>query len=129
VKFVSVFIIGLILAKNQEAYALIFGNTLRMMFASVIAFVISQFHDVWAFDYWKKKTEGKYLWLRNNLSTITSQLIDTVIFMFIAFYALTPKHTVSYMFALIIPYYLLKIVIALIDTPFVYAGVWWLKKK
>jgi len=113
----------------KENYTQVFSTTLRIFIASIIAFLISQFHDVWSFNFWKQKTHGKWLWLRNNASTIVSQFIDTVIFMFIAFYALTPKHTVSYMFALIIPYYLLKIVIALIDTPFVYAGVWWLKKK
>ena len=112
-----------------EAYKNIFGISLRMMIASIAAFLISQFHDVWAFNFWKKKTKGKYLWLRNNLSTIVSQFIDTVIFMFIAFYAITPRHDAAYMFVLIIPYWLLKVVVSLCDTPFVYLGVWYLKKS
>ena len=112
---------------NQEAFTSVFGSSLRMIIASMIAFVISQFHDIWAFMFWKKKTHGKYLWLRNNLSTITSQLIDTVIFMFIAFYKITPKFTVLFIISLIIPYWIFKVVFALVDTPFIYLGVKWLR--
>ena len=63
-----------------------------------------------------------------NLSTIVSQLIDTFVFMMIAFYQLTPKFTFIFIIHLIIPYYLFKILFAIIDTPFVYLGVNWLKK-
>jgi len=111
----------------QENYTQVFGTTIRIFIASIIAFFISQMHDVWAFNFWKQKTKGKYLWLRNNLSTMMSQFIDTVIFMFIAFYGLSPKFDVQYMFVLIIPYWLIKVLAALIDTPFVYLGVWWLR--
>ena len=114
---------------NQEPFALIFGSTLRMTFASIVAFVISQFHDVWSFDFWKRKTGGKHLWLRNNASTIVSQLLDTTIFMFIAFYRMTPKYSVSFIVSLIIPYWLFKVVFALLDTPFCYALVVWLRGK
>ena len=113
----------------KDDYTKVFGSTLRIFLASIIAFVLSQSHDIWAFNFWKEKTKGRFLWLRNNASTIVSQFIDTVIFMFIAFYALTPKHTPAYMFTLIMPYWLLKVVVALFDTPFVYLGVAWLKKK
>ncbi|MBU0471806.1 MAG: queuosine precursor transporter [Nanoarchaeota archaeon] len=114
---------------NQDAFASIFGATLRMTIASIIAFSLSQLHDVWAFDLLKRKTKGKYLWLRNNVSTMISQFIDTTVFMFLAFYHVAPKFTVQFIFSLIIPYWLFKVLFALIDTPFVYAGVWWLKKK
>jgi queuosine precursor transporter len=114
---------------NQSAYENIFKSSLRMMIASIIAFMISQFHDVWAFEFWKKKTKGKYLWLRNNLSTTISQLLDTTIFMFIAFYKINPKFTVPFIISLIIPYWLLKIAFAILDTPLVYAGVKWLRSK
>ncbi len=113
----------------KENYTQVFGSTLRIFIASITAFLISQFHDVWAFNFWKQKTKGRFLWLRNNLSTIVSQFIDTTIFMFIAFYALTPKHTAAYMFTLIIPYYILKIIVALADTPAVYLLVWYLRKE
>ncbi|PIR07134.1 MAG: transporter [Candidatus Komeilibacteria bacterium CG11_big_fil_rev_8_21_14_0_20_36_20] len=114
---------------NNESYVTTFQNSSRMILASVIAFVISQIHDVWAFDFWKRKTHGKHLWLRNNLSTIVSQFIDTVIFMFLAFYYLTPKFDFVYIWQLILPYYLLKLILALGDTPFAYLGVRWLRKK
>lgn len=110
-----------------DAYQKIFGISLRIMIASIVAFTISQTHDVWAFNFWKQKTKGRFLWLRNNLSTIVSQFIDTTIFMFIAFYAITPKHDASYMFVLIIPYWLLKVLVAIFDTIPIYFGVWWLR--
>ncbi len=112
----------------DSQYKTIFGSSLRMIVASIIAFILAQVHDVIAFEWWKKKTKGKALWLRNNLSTIVSQLIDTFVFMMIAFYQLTPKFTFIFIIHLIIPYYLFKILFAIIDTPFVYLGVNWLKK-
>ncbi len=123
---------------QAEQYNPVFGISIRFFIASIIAFLISQFHDVWAFNFWKQKTKGKFLWLRNNASTISSQFIDTVLFMFIALYYVpwlpetfntSPKFTVAYLFTLIIPYYILKVVVALADTPFIYALVWWLKKE
>lgn len=112
----------------QEEYTQVFEISLRIFLASITAFLISQLHDVWAFHFWKEKTKGKYLWLRNNLSTITSQFIDTTIFMFIAFYGISPKFDFAYTFSLIIPYWTLKMVVAFFDTPFVYLGVSWLRK-
>jgi len=112
---------------SDAEYSKIFGTTIRIFIASIIGFFFSQMHDVWAFSFWKKKTGGKHLWLRNNASTIVSQFIDTVLFMFIAFYALSPKFTVEYLFALIIPFWLIKVLFALFDTPFCYLGVKWLR--
>lgn len=116
-------------APDNEAYVKIFTNSSRMFMASIVAFILSQFHDIWAFEFWKEKTKGKFLWLRNNLSTIVSQFIDTVIFMFLAFYNISPKFDAEFIWQLIIPYYILKIILALVDTPFVYLGVRWLKDK
>lgn len=113
---------------NTE-YTAVFSNSMRMIIASLVAFTIGQYHDIWAFGFWKKKTKGKFLWLRNNLSTIFSQFIDTTIFMFIAFYGISPKFDVAFIIQLIIPYWLFKIAFAIIDTPLVYLGVKWLKKE
>ena len=110
----------------QEEYAMIFGSSLRMTLASLVSFVVAQQLDVFMFSFWGKVTKGKYLWVRNNLSTIVSQFLDTTIFDFIAFWHLTPKFTASYVFSLILPYWLFKVVFALLDTPFCYLGVWWL---
>ncbi|MDX9893423.1 MAG: queuosine precursor transporter [Patescibacteria group bacterium] len=114
---------------SQEAYANIFAVTIRMSIASIIAFILAQYHDLWAFNFWKEKTGGRWLWLRNNASTIVSQLIDSTAFMFIAFYGLTPKFNILYIISLIIPYWIFKILFALIDTPFAYLGVRWLKTE
>jgi len=109
--------------EHNESYSAIFSNSIRMIIASIIAFLLSQLHDIWAFHFWKEKTKNRFLWLRNNLSTIVSQFIDTTIFMFIAFYLVSPKYTVAFLFTLIIPYWILKVVFAFLDTPFVYLGV------
>lgn len=111
----------------NEEYVTVFKGSARIIFASLIAFIVAQMHDIWAFEYWKKKTKGKYLWLRNNASTIVSQAIDTGIFMFLAFYKLTPTFTAGFILELIVTYWLVKVVIAALDTPFVYALVKWLK--
>jgi len=113
---------------NTE-YVQIFAPSLRIVIASIIAFLISQYHDIMAFEFWKKKTNGRFLWLRNNASTIISQLLDTTIFMFIAFYMVTPKFTVEFVIALIIPYWILKVIVALCDTPICYLGVKWLRNS
>jgi len=113
----------------QSEFALIFGGSLRMTFASIISFAVSQYLDVSIFAFWKKVTKGKHLWLRNNASTASSQFIDTTIFMFIAFYQMTPDYTVPFVFSLIIPYWLFKIAFAIIDTPLCYLGVRWLRNE
>ena len=113
---------------SNEAFLEVFNPSLRIIAASITAFFIGQLHDVRAFEFWKAKTRGRYLWLRNNASTIVSQFIDSTIFMFLAFYKMTPEYTVAFVFALIIPWWLLKVTIALADTPLVYLGVRWLRK-
>jgi uncharacterized integral membrane protein (TIGR00697 family) len=103
--------------KYQDAYDAILGATPRIVIASMIAYLISQNHDVWAFHWWKERTSGKHLWLRNNLSTVASQLIDTVLFIGIAFGGLFPFKTIAIM---MVSQYLVKVGIALFDTPFCY---------
>lgn len=115
--------------QNNEAYRSVFSNSVRIIVASIAAFLISQTHDIWAFNFWKQKTHGKHLWLRNNFSTIASQFIDTVIFTSIAFYHMTPEFTALRIAQMIIPYWLLKSFFALCDTPFVYLGAKWLKNS
>jgi uncharacterized integral membrane protein (TIGR00697 family) len=111
-------------AATDEAYTTVFRGSLRITAASIFAFAISQTHDVWAFELWKRVTRGRFLWLRNNLSTIVSQLIDTIVFMMIAFWGIGDRFTLSYvLFSMAPPYWALKVVMALLDTPFVYLGV------
>jgi len=103
--------------QHQGAYEIILGSTPRIVLASMIAYLISQNHDVWAFHWLKKKTEGRYLWLRNNCSTVVSQLIDSVLFIGIAFAGTYPMKTIAVMIA---SQYLVKVGIAFLDTPFCY---------
>ena len=115
-------------AFNTE-YSQIFGSSLRMMLASLLAFGLSQLNDVFVFHYLKKKTRGKMLWLRNNVSTMISQAIDTTVFMLVAFWGISPKFDLYFvLIGLGLPYYLFKIVFAILDTPLVYLGVKWLEK-
>jgi uncharacterized integral membrane protein (TIGR00697 family) len=112
---------------SNAAFLEVFNPSLRIIAASITAFFIAQIHDVMAFEQWKKLTGGKFLWLRNNASTIVSQGLDSVIFMFLAFYRVTPEYTVGFIFSMLVPYWVLKVIIAVADTPFVYLGVRWLR--
>ena len=108
--------------QGQEAFQSVLSGTSRIIIASFIAYLVSQFHDVWAFHFWKRMTRGRYLWLRNNLSTMVSQLIDTALFITIAFYGEQP------VLQLIWGQYVIKLMIAVVDTPVVYGLVSYLRK-
>jgi uncharacterized integral membrane protein (TIGR00697 family) len=114
---------------QQEAYVLIFYSSMRMTIASLISFFIAQHIDVLIFWALRVVTKEKHLWIRNNVSTIISQLVDTTIFMFIAFYRSTDSYTAAKIFSLIWPYWIFKIIFALLDTPFCYLGVRWMNKS
>jgi hypothetical protein len=94
------------------------------MIASLVAYVCSQYHDVWAFHFWKRVTSARFLWLRNNASTIVSQLLDSVVFITIAFYGSMP------LVPLIVGQWVVKVGIAvLVDTPLVYLLVYLLRRR
>ncbi|VVA43798.1 putative queuosine precursor transporter [Candidatus Roizmanbacteria bacterium] len=114
---------------SEAAYDLIFGQSARIAFASLTAFAIADFLDIIIFQKIKEKIGKKALWFRSNFSNIISQFIDTVIFMFLAFYAFNKGFgdNFSFLFSLIIPYWLLKCFMSIIETPFVYLAVKWLK--
>lgn len=97
----------------------------RVTAASLVAYLISNMHDVWAFRFWKKKTKGRFLWLRNNASTWVSQLIDSLIFTVGAFYGV---YEWSILFQIIITTYLLKWLVAVFDTVMIYLARFWVKK-
>ncbi len=112
----------------DESYRTIFTVSIRMAIASIFAFYLAQIHDLWVFHFWRVKTKGKHLWIRNNFSTIVSQLIDSTVFMFVAFYN-PSTFPATYVIKLILPYYIFKILFALLDTPLAYLGVWWAGKE
>ena len=102
-------------ADNQAEFQSIMGQSFRVVGASLVAYLIAQFNDVLIFHKLKEKTNGKHKWLRNNLSTMTSQLLDTAIFITIAFIGTVPN-----IWVMIASQYLIKFVYAIIDTPFFY---------
>lgn len=103
----------------QESMGTIFGFMPRIALASIAAYLLSQFHDVWAFQFWRRKTGGRHLWLRNNASTVVSQLIDSIVFCFIAFWKVLEGGA---FIDILITTYILKVIVALVDTPFIYLG-------
>ncbi|MCQ2587061.1 MAG: queuosine precursor transporter [Treponema sp.] len=101
----------------------LFSNTPRMLLASLIAYVVSELVDVQLYHLWWKLTEKKtgdskkFLWFRNNFSTLFSQLINIVIFNFGAFWGI---YTLPELFAITGACYVIYVVTSLLDTPFIY---------
>jgi uncharacterized integral membrane protein (TIGR00697 family) len=114
---------------DPGSFASVLGASTNIVAGSLLAYLVSQNWDVIVFHRLRVATDGDFLWLRNVASTATSQAIDTVIFVGTAFYlipmyagmdSVTPWSTVV---SLMLGQYLLKLLIALVDTPFVYAVV------
>lgn len=99
---------------GQEAYVETLGLGLRLLAGGWLSYMVSQHLDVWLFHRIRKATSGKHLWLRNNGSTLFSQLVDTVIFITVAFYGVFP------ILPAIIGQYLVKLAIAFADTALMY---------
>lgn len=117
-------------ALSEKAYDEIFSKAARISFASLIAFALAEFLDVYIFSRIREKLGKSKLWLRNNLSNFISQFVDTVTFMTLAFYAFNRPFgdNLSFLWSLILPYWLLKCFMSILETPLVYLGVKWLKK-
>ncbi|HIC73938.1 MAG TPA: VUT family protein [Candidatus Marinimicrobia bacterium] len=104
----------------------IFTSAPAIILASMVAYLISQLHDIWAFHAIREKTAGKFLWLRNNGSTWISQLIDSIVFSLLAFLVFPVLMgsenalPVNVVMEIVISTYMLKILVAAIDTPFIY---------
>lgn len=95
----------------------IYGFMPRVALASLAAYFLSQMHDVWAFHFWKEKTGGKHLWLRNNASTLVSQFLDSSIFCVIAFAGVFPW---AVFWEILGTTYVVKMLMGFLDTPFIY---------
>ncbi len=112
--------------EGQPAYESLLGMVPRIVLASMGAYLISQHHDVFAFHFWRRKTKTRFLWLRNNASTMVSQALDTSIFITVAFWGTVPTGILTNM---LFSQYIIKLVIAAGDTPFCYLLVGLLKEK
>ena len=112
----------------DTVYAFMKPNVL----ASMVAYLVAQSVDVQAFHFWKRLTKGRHLWLRNNFSTIGSQLIDTILILSILYASGglgADIDSVAALGALMLSSYSFKVAFALVDTPFFYLGVWLLQRR
>ncbi len=112
---------------NDELFTTVFGATVVAVFASMMAYLLAQYIDIQIFHFWKRVTKGKHLWLRNNFSTFLSQFVDTfaVLFLLCSFGKIEWK-----LFSgLLLSGFLFKVLVAAIDTPFLYVAVYGLRKK
>lgn len=112
---------------NNELFTKVFGLSPIAVLASMMAYLLAQFIDIRIFHFWKTFTNGKYLWLRNNFSTFTSQFIDTLtVLVLLCSFGVLPW---SIFYSLLISGFLFKILIALLDTPILYVAVYLFRKK
>ncbi len=112
---------------NNEIYHKVFGFSSIAVFSSMVAYLLAQFVDIRIYHFWKKLTKGKHLWLRNNFSTVSSQFLDT----FSVLILLCSFEVIEWnLFGkLLLNGFLFKVLIALIDTPFLYFFVYLFRKK
>ena len=110
---------------HMPAFRAIFANTPRLIISSLLVYAISQFTDVWLYHTWWDLTtklcgdRHRFLWFRNNFSTLISQFINNVLFTLFAFYGVYDLKTV---WSFIVSSYIIFIITSLLDTPFVYAA-------
>ena len=108
-------------------FTTVFGSTAIAVFASMMAYLFAQFIDIQIYHFWKRLTKGRHLWLRNNFSTFLSQFVDTftVLFLLCSF----GKIEWDRFTGLLIAGFIFKVIIAALDTPFLYLGVYAFKKR
>ena len=111
---------------DDITYDSVFQNAWRLIAASMVAYLFAQFVDVRIFHFWKRLTKGKHLWLRNNGSTIASQLIDTSLVVCILFVGVWESDQI---YSAILDGWLFKMLMAFIDTPIIYGVIHLLKGK
>lgn len=109
----------------KDSYNSMFGISLRMSIASLLAFVMASYQDVFSFFFFRDKLKLKAFWLRSNLSNLWSQAIDSLIFMFVAFLGIYSVHTILLMS---IPWYIYKVLMGVLYTPLSYLGIYLLKR-
>ncbi|CAI8334922.1 MAG: Uncharacterised protein [Formosa sp. Hel3_A1_48] len=136
--FASFFAMGIIYVANvapatdwspvsDDLFSTVFGGTAIAVLASMLAYLFAQFVDIQIYHFWKKLTQGKHLWLRNNCSTFLSQFLDTatVLLLLCAF----GEIGWDLFGGLLLAGFLFKVLIAALDTPFLYLGVFLFRKR
>lgn len=120
---------GQIATGSIELFGLIYATTSGAVFASMLAYVAAQYIDVRLFHFWKRVTKSKHLWIRNNFSTMMSQLVDSFMVVSVTFGAafLRGDMALGLLLTLMFNNYLFKFFAAALDTPLIYLAVWKLK--
>ena len=120
---------GSVVEQQVELYRLIYATTSGAVFASMMAYIAAQYCDVQLFHFWKRVTKGKHLWIRNNFSTMISQLVDSFMVILVTFGAayFAGNITAAALVTLMFSNYLFKFVVAIIDTGPFYLGVYKLR--
>ena len=136
--FASLFSLLIILLSNQvsasssspvqdDMFNQVFGSTGIAVSASMIAYLLAQYIDISIYHFWKRMTKGKYLWLRNNFSTFSSQFMDTLVVVGL----LCSFGEISWdkFGTLLLSGFLFKVIVALLDTPLLYLIVYAFRKR
>lgn len=112
---------------KDDTFKTVFGNSMIAVFASMLTYLFAQFVDIQIYHFWKRLTKGKHLWLRNNFSTWFSQFVDTftIVFLLCSFGIIDWANFQG----LLVSGFLFKVLIALLDTPFLYLGVFLFRKR
>ena len=136
--FASFFSIGILLIADyvpamesspvdNATFTQVFSLSPLAVLASMIAYLLAQFVDIRIYHFWKKLTNGKMLWLRNNFSTFASQFLDTFsVVCLLSVFGVLPW---DLFFGLVLSGFIFKVIVALLDTPLLYLLVWMFKKK
>lgn len=112
---------------TNDTFTHVFGLSPIGVLASMLAYLFAQFIDIRIYHFWKEKTQGKHLWLRNNFSTFLSQFLDTfTVVTLLSLFNVIPWHNYG---SLLLSGFIFKIIIAIIDTPFLYLSVYAFRKK
>jgi uncharacterized integral membrane protein (TIGR00697 family) len=116
-------------AASESAYDSIFKASVQIAFASIVAFAASELMDVFIFSKLRQRLGRRALWLRNNVSNFVSQLVDSTVFVTLAFYSfqMTPAKNAHFLIGIILPYWIVRCVFSVAGTPLVYLGVGWLR--
>ena len=136
--FASFFSIGIVLVAdavpaianspiNDATFNEVFSLSPLAVLASMIAYLLAQFVDIRIYHFWKKITQGKHLWLRNNFSTFASQFLDTfTVILLLCFFGVLSW---DMFLGLVVSGFIFKVLVAVIDTPFLYLFVYLIRKR
>jgi len=114
---------------QEQEYDFIFGVSLRFAIASVAAFFVGEITDVLVYSKLRTATKGKMMWLRNNVSNIVGEFLDSAVFTTIAFYSFAKSIPDNFMWIMgvIIPLWIAKCIMSFVSTPLVYIGTKYLR--